>query len=218
VLLEFHLSELATGYDVGMQTNAANAAALGRKAGAFAERSGTRQTPRGVSTYDLVFNDVSDRDAGYQKYVYGQSGAFWDRRNRRLPNFHRWERYIAAVREWARRPVFVWQIPLGNQYFRSMNNSFGHYQDNRAEYFFHHIRELRDAGIVALLFGAGNDGNTRNIDATGDGVTNPSQICTHDGTSGKARCTSHRSTVADDDGGYLRMAARNYYRSPVGLS
>jgi hypothetical protein len=49
-------------------------------------------------------------------------------------------------------------------------------------------------------------------------VSNPSQTCTRDGTSGKQRCSSHRSTVADDDGGYLRMAARDYYRSPVGLS
>ena len=209
VLLAFHVSNWTTGYDIGAQTNPANAAALGRKAGAFAAKSGP---------YDLLFNDVADRDAGYYKYVVGQDHAFWDRRNKVLPNFHRWERYLGAVSERAHRRVIVWQIPLGNQYFRSENNTDGHYQDNRAEYFFHHVGELVHAGVIGLLFGAGNAGSTVNFDGKNDGVTNPAPVCTHDGTSGEQICSSHRSTVVDDDGGYLRMAAREYYRSPRAIS
>jgi hypothetical protein len=215
VLLAFHVSNWTTGYDIGSQTNPADAGALGQKAGAFAANSGVRRSRSDTSTYDLVFNDVADRDAGYYKYVYGSATAFWDRRNVRIPNFHRWEAYLSAISKRTDRPAIVWQIPLGNQYFRSENNTAGHYQDNRAEYFFHHVGELINAGVIGLMFGAGNGGSTVNFDGKRDGVTNPSPVCTHDGTSGKQICSSHRSTVSDDDGGYLRMAARDYYRSPV---
>src|SRR5205807_679023 len=153
VLLAFHVSDWTTGYDIGSQKQPVNAAALGKKAGAFAAESGVDHSVRGTSTYDLVFNDVADRDAGYYKYVYG-SDVFWDRRNDRVPNFHRWERSIGAIHSRTSRPVVVWQIPLGNQYFRAENNTYGHYQDNRAEYFFHQTGELVHAGVIALLFGA----------------------------------------------------------------
>ncbi|MFN2543207.1 MAG: hypothetical protein ABR600_01365 [Actinomycetota bacterium] len=211
VLMAFHVSDWAALFDVGSSTDELNAAALGREAGAFAAKSGVNGSG---STYDLVFNDVADRDAGYYKYVYGND-AFWDRTNRTVPNFHRWEEFVGAVHARVHRPVIVWQIPLGNQYFRTENDADGHYQDNRAEYFFHHVSELLHAGVIALLFGAGNGGSTTNTDTKGDGVTNPSPKCTTDG--GPRICPSHRSAVSDDDGGYLRMAARAYYRSPVSL-
>ena len=109
--------------------------------------------------------------------------------------------------------MFVWQIPIGNQYFRTENNAPGHYQDNRAEYFLSHVPELRQAGIIGLLFGAGTDGNTQYVDAQQDGLTNPAPICTPEGTSGSAICNDHTSTVPDDDGGYLRLAAQRYYEA-----
>jgi hypothetical protein len=216
VLLAYHVSNWATLFDVGGDTAGNEPGALGRTAGEFAARSGVSSAPNGTSTYDLVFNDVSDRDAGYYQHVVGRD-VWWDRLNKTTPNFHRWERYVAAVHARTKRPVFVWQIPLGNQHFRSENDTDGHYQDNRAEYFFHHVKELRGVGIVALLFGAGNPGSTTNVDTKRDGVTNPSPTCNTDGTSGKPICASHRSSVSDDDGGYLRMAARAYYRHPVPL-
>ena len=216
VLLAFHVSDWTTGYDIGSQRDPVDARALGRKAGTFAARAGVLSSPRAVSTYDLVFNDVADRDAAYYKYVFG-SNVFWDRTNRTVPNFHRWERYIRGIVATTHRGVIVWQIPLGNQYFRTENNTDGHYQDNRVAYFFHHVRELIHTGVIGLLFGAGNGGSTTNSDAKHDGVTNPPSFCTKDGTSGEAVCNTHESTVADDDGGYFRMQARRYYRSPVRL-
>jgi hypothetical protein len=217
VLLAFHVSDWASLYDIGSQTDPADARALGRRVARFAKRAGAAKLRPDTSRFDLLFNDVADRDAGFYKYVYGARHIFWDRRNMRLPNFHRWERYIHAVSKTASRRVLVWQIPLGNQYFRSENDTDGHYQDNRAEYFFHHVPELKRAGIIGLLFGRGNGGSTTNTDDKGDGVTNPPPMCTRDGTSGPKICNDHVSDVADDDGGYLRMAAKRYYASPVPL-
>lgn len=111
----------------------------------------------------------------------------------------------------------MWQIPLGNQWFQTEDNSWGHYQDNRAEYFFAHPDELVNSGVIALLFGAGNAGSTTNTDAMGDGTTNPAPFCTPDGVSSGTVCNANASSSSDDDGGYVRMAAGTYYASPIPL-
>jgi hypothetical protein len=49
-------------------------------------------------------------------------------------------------------------------------------------------------------------------------VTNPSSFCTGDGMSSGTICNVHASTISDDDGGYLRMAAAAYDGSPVQLT
>jgi hypothetical protein len=208
VLLAFHVSNWAPLHDVGSEHQALDAVALGKLAGTFARLAG-----RG---YQLLFNDVADRDAGYYKTVNG-SDVWWDKLNVAVPNFRRWEQFVSAVSNVAARPVIVWQIPLGNQYFETENNTWNHYQDNRAEYFFGHVAELRANGIIALLFGRGNDGSSANYDANGDGVTNPASSCSTDGVSSGSVCNSHASTVADDDGGYLRMAAASYYQHVASL-
>jgi hypothetical protein len=217
VLLAFHVSDWATLFDIGYSPDPGlDVTGLGTKAGTFAANSGAQPLHAGVSHYDLLTNDVLDRDAGYYKAVYGQN-RWWDRLNVTFPNFHRWESYVSAFTAAAGRPVMVWQIPLGNQYFQTENNSDGHYQDNRAEYFFGHPQELVDAGVIALLFGRGNGGSTTYGDDKGDGATNPSSFCSTDGVSSGSVCNNHTSTVSDDDGGYLRMAADAYYDSPVPL-
>jgi hypothetical protein len=218
VKLAFHVSTWTTLRDIGTDTDPTlDPVAHGNRAGAFAVASGAGSAPAGTSNYDMVFHDVADRDAGYYKYVLNQPGRFWDRQNVTLPNFHRWEAFIGAVARTTGRKVVVWQIPEGNQWSRSVSNTDDHYQDNRAEYFFGHVDELVAAGVVALLFGRGNDGSAAHTDSHADGVTNPASFCTTDGTSGPPICNTHAATVADDDGGYLRMAAAAYYASPVRL-
>jgi hypothetical protein len=212
VRLAFHVSDWSTENDVGTITSAAlDPAALGQEAGSFAARSGVNDAPNGISTYDLLFNDPSDRDAAYYKYVLNQPNAFWDSANVTFPNFHRWESYVAAAAGVVNRPVIIWQIPEGNQYFSTENNTYGHYQDNRVAYFMSHIQELAGTGIIGLLFGAGNAGSTSHTDASGDGITTPTATCTSDGVSSGQVCASHISTVSDDDGGYLRLEAQQYY-------
>jgi hypothetical protein len=218
VKLAFHVSNWSTWRDIGSDTDPnLDPVAQGNLAGAFAAASGVSSAPAGTSTYDLVFNDVSDRDAGYYKYVLGRAHAFWDRQNVALPDFTRWERYLGAITATTGRSAMVWQVPLGNQWSASENNTDGHYQDNRAEYFFGHVNELANVGVIGVLFGRGNGGSTTNTDDKADGVTNPTPVCTTDGTSSGTICANHPATVADDDGGYLRTAAASYFAAPVNL-
>jgi len=216
VRLAFHVSNWATLRDIGSDPDPSlSGATQGTLAGDFAAASGVSQAPANTSTYDLVFNDVDDRDAGYYKYVDGRADAFWDRLNVTVPDFARWEDYLGAVTAATGRRAMVWQVPLGNQYFDTDNNTPGHYQDNRAEYFFGHMADLSSIGVIGVLYGRGNAGSTTNTDAQGDGVTNPTPICDSDGLSSGSICNTHVSNVADDDGGYLRMAAAAYEASPV---
>lgn len=218
VRLAFHVSDWATGWDINSATGTSiDANALGTEAGRFAAASGTRPIDGSTSTYDLVFNDVSNKDAAYYTYVLNKP-RFWDQDNLVFPNFHRWEDYVHAVTTAAGRPAIVWQVPVGNQVSRSENNTPGHYQDNRVQYFFGHLGELRAAGIVGLLFGTTNPHATTFTDRAGDGVTNPLPTCTSDGwSSGFVACTAQGAAVSDDDGGYLRQQVRAYYQSPLAL-
>lgn len=209
VLLAFHESPWATGQDIASNTNSGlDVTRLGQEAGTFAALSGVRPTMPGLSTYNLVFTDVSDRDAQL-------TGVWWDPTNRHLPDFVQWEQYIGSSASVFRKPVFVWQVPLGNEWFDTENGSYGHTQDNRIEYFFAHPRQLIDAGIAAVLYGAGNAGSTAVGDADGDGVTNPSPTC-HT-LYGTTTCADHVSSYPDDDGGYLRLWAARYYTHPLPL-
>jgi hypothetical protein len=208
VLLAFHVSDWATGQDIGSSTDPSlDAAAYGRQAGQFAVSAG-------AAGYDLVFNDVADRDAGYYEHVVGRN-VWWDKLNVGLPNFKRWEQYLGAVTTTVGRSAMVWQIPLGNQWFDTVNDTDGHYQDNRAEYFFGHMAELQQIGVIGVMYGAGAGGPTTNSDDKADGITNPASFCTTRGVSSGQVCNNHTSSVSDDDGGYLRMAATNYYKAPL---
>ena len=219
VELAFHVSDWATGRDIGSDPDPTlSGAATGDLAGAFAAASGVSTAPAGTSTYDLVFNDVANRDAGYAKYVLHQPDAFWDQRNVTVPDFTRWEQYLGAVTATTGRRAVVWQVPLGNQWSQSEDNTVGHYQDNKAEYFLEHPGELAAIGVVAVLFGQATAGSTTNTDAEHDGITNPPSFCTTDGLSSGTVCNTHPATVSDDDGGYLRAAAAQYYLDPLPIS
>jgi hypothetical protein len=218
VRLALHVSNWATGYDLNSATSPTiDATALGTKAGQFAAKSGARSIDGSTSTYDLLFNDVSNKDAGYYTHVLGKP-RFWDQTNTVFPNFHRWEDYVRAVTTAAGRKAIVWQVPIGNQLFLADNNTPGHYQDNRVQYFFGHWQELKDAGLVGALFGSTTSTATTYDDRSGDGVTNPAPICNSDGWGdGRVVCTSIQSPAADDDGGYLRLSAQQYYTNPLPL-
>src|SRR5260370_7039501 len=95
-----------------------------------------------------------------------------------------------------------------------MDNTDGHYQEDRAEYFLAHPNQLSAAGIVAVLFGKANAGQTNYWDEKGDGITNPAPVSSWQ----CSLCNNHASTVADDDGGFLRMAVGAYYRTFPGTN
>src|SRR5258708_32492281 len=91
-----------------------------------------------------------------------------------------------------------------------MNYSGGHYQDIVAEYILGHHVQLGQSVVVAVLFGAGNACQTTYPDAQHDGVTNNGGRATTDAAGGCNACNTQQSTVADDDGGYLRTAVAAY--------
>ena len=96
---------------------------------------------------------------------------------------------------------------------RAENNTWEHYQDNKVEWLLGdttraHLNAYAQAGVVAVLFGRGADGPTCACDAAGDGVTNPAPINGNTGV----------SLNADDDGGYFKQQAVNYYAAGPALS
>jgi len=193
------LRDLATDTDPNLDPNV-----VADQTAAFLNAAGVASNAYG-STFDVVFNDVADHDAAW----YGDYSHWWDRTNVTVPNFARWITYMTRLHAATARPLIAWQVPVGNQSFLTMNNTDGHYQDNRAEYFLGHTADLAAAGIAAVLFGKANGGQTNYTDDKGDSITNNGGRP----TSGFqcAACNTHVSQYADDDGGYLRLAVGAYY-------
>ncbi len=212
-LLATHASMWGSGIDIATDTSAVDPVAAADSTAAFLGSAGSSGNPYG-STWDLVFHDVDDHDAGW----WEQQGAdnqwfthWWDPTNTRFPNFARWLRWAGELHARTARPQVMWQVPVGNQRYLTMNNTCGHYQDNVAEYTLDHAADLYGAGIVAVLFGAGNACQTSFTDAQGDGVTNNGGVPTSDSGGWCSACNLAASTVSDDDGGYLRTAVAAYY-------
>jgi hypothetical protein len=207
-LLAVHASSWASGIDIATdQSSTIDPAAEADKVVAFINKVGITGNPAGVTPWDLIFNDVADHDAGW--YGATSDPHWWDRNNVLFPNFTRWLAFMSRLHTDSGLPLIEWQVPIGNQYFDTENNTNGHYQDNRAEYFIAHPTQLTAAGIVAVLFGAGNAEQTTYTDAMSDGVTNPAPVVSWQCN----QCNNHVSTVSDDDGGFLRTAVGAYYRT-----
>lgn len=201
-ILALHASTWGTGVDIASDTSAnVNASAIGTQTGQFLDTAGLQGVPSGVSTFDLVSNDIADHDSG-------QSGIWWDPTNTSFPNFSRYLSFASALSSATSRRIIMWQVPVGNQYFDTENNSAGHTQDNKAQYILGHIASFAQAGIIGVLFGPGN-GGTNATDVRQDGVTNPAPISTYDCN----MCNNHTSSYPDDDGGYLRIFLGQYYRN-----
>ncbi len=209
-ILAINSSPWGTGTDISQDTSSSlDVAALAQRDAKFLNSAGLVGNPAGVSTWDLISNDVADRDS-----AQSNPPVWWDRYNRTFPNFSRFLSFISSLTQDTHRRVIMWQVPVGNQYFDTMNNTTGHYQDNRAEYILGHVSDFASAGIIGVLFGSGQSGGTANTDAMKDGVTNPAPISTYECD----KCNTHTSSYPDDDGGYLRIFIGAYMKHPVTLS
>jgi hypothetical protein len=190
VALGFHVSAWATGVDLTLNN-----------ADPYAVADGVFAFYRSLNApFDLFFFDPSDRDAGYYQVQRGDGGAHWWDED----DFRRFRDFIGRIVDHTGKKAVLWQVPIGNTLYRSMDNSWGHYQDNRVQYWLgdrRHVQELVDYGVIAILFGAGADGCTMYTDETGDGITDPAPINGND----------RQAQYADDDGGYLRLKAAEYY-------
>jgi hypothetical protein len=150
VLLAWHLSVWGTGEDpTYSKPSDSHMDGLAAKSSSFYESLGAR--------FDLVFNDVTDRDAGFYQQIEGNSHTWWN-----AADFHRHDVYIAEFTRRTRTPVVLWQLPLGDTL---LNDTSGHYRDNRLQWWFadptgRHLRATREAGVIGFLFGPGATGNT----------------------------------------------------------
>ncbi|MGH6935504.1 MAG: hypothetical protein ACRED2_04835 [Methylocella sp.] len=159
-----------------------------------------------AAKFDLIFFNTSDSDSGYKVTVLGQPSAraWWD-----STAFDNFRQYIAAIYQATERKGILWQTPIGNTLYRTVNNTKYHYQDNRPQYFLQsgnrqNITNFVSAGVIGILFGEGLDNmDTSYCDAAKDGITNPPA------TNGNIL----NSNYSDDDGGFLRTSAATYYSS-----
>jgi hypothetical protein len=184
VLLGCHLSQWGQGD--------------GMAAGAFVRSLG--------KGWDMVVVDPSDRDAAWRVAKgYHVEGAWWDQ-----AGFDRFRNWCAGIHEAAGLPVMLWQVPMGNTIMAACNDTEGHYQDNRAQHWLEdyprnrNMQAWAEAGVFAICFGAGAGGCTITADGCKDGVTNPTPAKGNRG---------EKSTVPDDDGGYLRLRLAAYAKA-----
>ena len=207
-LLTLHASIWSTAIDLGSSTQAdLDVTGLADTTAQFLLTAGLQGNPTGISTWDLLSNDVADRDSG-------QGSPWWDPTNTLVPNFARYLSYVTTLSKETGRRVVMWQVPEGNQFFDTMDDSPQHTQDNRAQYILSHVADFARAGVVAVLFGPGQ-GGTSASDGAHDGITNPEPIKSYQCD----RCNNHKSTYPDDDGGFLRLFVGAYYQAgPLSLA
>jgi hypothetical protein len=214
VIVAYHISVWGTGTDIAL-SNPSDAVvdALGAKAAAFYNSLG--------ANFDLAFSEFSDRDSGYYQYVYGDQGqSWWD-----SEDFRRNVRFLGDFSSATSKRIVMWQIPLGNTKMRAESNTTGHYQDNRPEWLLDepartHLAAYRDAGVVAFLFGGGAGGTSCACDGQNDGVTNPPAVNgnSYVSAAGTGAPSFNGTTLttpyaANDDGGFFRWKAWQYYQT-----
>jgi hypothetical protein len=120
--------------------SSSEAISMGQRTGAFIRDMGGAEA-------DLIIVEWSDRDSG--------SGIrpWWDDSDLNLPRVNRallWENAVSSI---TGKRLILWQVPAGNM---SLPNVCQQYKDNRAAYAFDHPRDLFDAGVIGVLFGAGD--------------------------------------------------------------
>ncbi len=150
VLLAWHLSVWGTGVDpTYSKPSLPQMDALAAKSASFYTSLHAR--------FDLVFNDVTDRDAGFYKVIEGNPHTWWG-----PADFHRHDVYTAGFVRRTHTPIVLWQLPLGNT---ELNNTWDHYRDDRVQWWLddpteRHLLATRNAGVIGLLFGGGAEGTT----------------------------------------------------------
>lgn len=209
VLLGLDVSQWAAGDDVTTALRDNPAYDWQTHAVSTAKYINSLGTP---SQFEMLFYSPLDRDAAFYQVQQG-SNRWWDDTDVKQPTFSTMGAWLGKVVSITGRRVMLWQVPIGNRVYRTENNTSGHWQDNRAEYFLNpstgraHLAEWAGLGVVGIMWGAGEGTQSHYYDAAGDGVTNPAPV------SGNTAV----SVYPDDDGGYLRLRMPVYYSSPVAL-
>ena len=135
--------------------------------------------------FDFAASNPLSGDADYYRLKAGDSGRWWDASDTASINSKSFNRYAEWLRLFNRASGRRWvlhQIPVGNSNMLNVDSDCGSptgkctprtgYKDNRAEYFLNydlpsspavrdeHLAKFADAGVIGLLFGAGDGGST----------------------------------------------------------
>ena len=147
---------------------------------AFLSPMGLGANPTGT-TFDVLVGDPIDRDPNYYQVVVGVN-RWWDVSDTASLTSASYNRYAEWLKLWnqkAGKRWVLWQIPLGNSNQLDVCNAGGArqgYKGNFTEYFFNaangaaHREKFASAGVIALLFGAGEpcqSSYTNDFDSTG---------------------------------------------------
>ncbi|MCG3212657.1 MAG: hypothetical protein FOGNACKC_06332 [Anaerolineae bacterium] len=125
----------------------------------LAQSTATFMGAMGGAQADLYFVEWSDRDSGCNHPTEcNPPRPWWDTANLTLPRPSRAVLWANALSAAGGKRLILWQVPSGNM---SLDNTEQHYQDNRPAYAFSHVRDLVDAGILAVLFGGGASHSTQ---------------------------------------------------------
>lgn len=143
------------------------------------------------SPFDLMTFEYANRNAGYQIKVDGvrSEDARWT-----TTDHQRHLTYVRGVLGASRRPGVLWQVPPGNTVRPEMDDTPGHYTDDKVQTLLGRkgrpmLRAYRDAGVAMVLFGSAF----------------PSDTCAC------VRRDEHaRPGGGADDGGYLADQVRRY--------
>jgi hypothetical protein len=206
VLLGLDVANWATGHDVTVSLRDNPAYDWSSHALRIARYLNSLGTS---SQFELLFYSPLDRDSAYYQAQHGKN-VWWDDANVKEPTFTTMGAWLGKIVSETGRRAMLWQVPNGNRVYRTQNNTNGHWQDNRAEYFLNpasgraHLEEWANIGMVGILWGSGELSQTNYYDASNDGITNPVPI------NGNTAVSSY----PDDDGGYLRLQLTDYYASP----
>jgi len=135
VLLAHHFTHWATNNDLYINSSGMNQTTTNTQTDAITTFiTGVENGHQ----YDLIFSDPSDRDADWYRVEGGGANTRWSDPGLAYTDARSWGRiaYIInrASTTLARR-FFIWQVPNGNTYFKTCNNTSGHYRDDSAQSF-----------------------------------------------------------------------------------
>ncbi len=134
-------------------------------------------------TYDVLVGDPLDRDYDFYRLTRGDPNRKWDMSDTaalNTPSFNRYGEWLRLWNQKSGKRWVLWQIPVGNSQARNVcqNGTAGSgYIDNRPEYFFGangdaHRRKFVEAGVISMLFGAGDGCGTTHVTDNGYLKTN----------------------------------------------
>lgn len=176
VVLGMHVSAWASGKDIAYAQAADALQPEVDKVVAFLRPAGLGANTTG-QTYDVLVGDPLDRDSDYYRLTYNQN-RWWDASDTASltsASFNRYAEWLRLLNAATGKRWVLWQIPLGNSQHLNVPNQGGPregYKDNRTEYFFGaqgdaHRRKFANVGVLGLLFGAGADGQSTQVNDLG---------------------------------------------------